>query len=108
MIVPAIPMWEKSEEEFREDGRAIIQFDLGIDYREINCDDWPQAIYECIWDRECEIWIMKFESEKFEKLAYPYSAPTLEILVDYIQEDLVVDSAVYDIFYCHIKESEEY
>ncbi len=42
MIVPAIPMWEKSEEEFREDGKAIIRFELGIDYEEICGNIWPK------------------------------------------------------------------
>jgi hypothetical protein len=106
MIVSAVPRWEKNEEEFREDGRATIRFELGVDYREIDCDDdWPQCLYQCFYDREDEIWITEIKyDENDEDARCRYSACSLDTVVDMIQDDLMDNRAVYDIFYCYIRE----
>jgi hypothetical protein len=106
MIVPAIPRWEKNEDEFRLDGKAIIRFALGIDYRETDGIFWPESEYECIWNELDEIWLIRRE-ENGEEL-YHYKAETLDVLTDLIQEDLVLDSTVYDIFNCYVEEWREF
>lgn len=106
MITPVTPRWEKNEEEFREDGKAIIRFALGIDYRETDGTFWPESEYECIWNERDETWLTRRERDGIE--IYHYKAENLDILTDLIQEDLVLDNTVYDIFNCYIEKWREF
>jgi len=104
MIVPAIPKWKKSEEEFREDGKAIIRFALGINYRETDGTFWPESEDCCIW--QDETWLTRREENGVE--LYHYKADNLYILAYLIEAELTLDSTVYDIFNCYVEEWREF
>lgn len=106
MIVPAIPKWRKNEDEFRLDGKAIIRFALGIDYRETDGTFWPESEYECIWNELDETWLTRREEDGVE--LYHYKADNLDILAYLIEAELTLDSTVYDIFNCYIEEWREF
>jgi hypothetical protein len=85
---------------------TLKKIDLGIDYRETDGTFWPESEYECIWNELDETWLTRREEDGVE--LYHYKAETLDKLTDLIQEDLELDSTVYDIFNCYIEEWREF
>ncbi len=57
-------------------------------------------IYKCLYDPTIKSWM----TENTDIVSI-YNADSLDELCYLIQEDLILDSVIYDIFYCYIEEN---